>query len=843
MSNQRHKLTPRHSSQEKLAALAIYCLLALPSFASGDILKNPREVEPVTGAALGMGWDTTRKKLANVCIDESTERLSHGEVAVDSSPNIEEFSMVRSATEMTDKMGLDMEVALSAMTGIGRISNETKAGLLNQTSSSRYSLTLIGRSRETVPEFLDKEGLKLKQEAAELLESELTHPQFRDRCGDAFVLGWLKGHELVARLQITEEARDRLRQVDFENNLGISSGSYDLDTLVQVSKRSELASLRQTVDVKVFRTDSKRAGTDYSDPETFRRTFFEWQSEVDPYDDGQIVALFIAPYRGNVPDYPPREYLAARTAESYLGWIADALWELKAAEEDAQYVIENPDQHALAVRRPTRDERLATVRRARDDWAEEYESLKERGAECLQTLKALRTRNADDETLPELPEHCIETARNYRFERKLAAERDRILPSEKSAECSATPLSDVRGVLQDKPLVFNIDLAMNVQPTGNDESNGNIRVNAVMASKVQGDKLLAKVFARAAETGGRSSSWKGETGWFELLNLKAAGSALTDKRNFSDCMFHEVRGKRIEVGDVDGFVDYDWQHARTPWGEMRNLIGWIDYEVKKGEKPPKDLKDPPGEGRTSKGRQMLYEAVADDRRSLLHKIYCELDKRGSRERVLRCERIKLNPARFSLVSSEEYTAERNREQWSRPVAGVTMPATPERLRALLSDSVSNALIATAIGSDDKSAEDRQDKEEKSSDARKRPAVATNLATESLSLATQKGAQPNSGSDCKKAVQGKIAWNHQGSKSWAAANVEKLCGGATSTAPAECFRTVMHSGEVDRSDGNRWNWQDALALCSETEKAATRIKCYRNRLAGGMPTQTAIRACN
>lgn len=801
-------------------------------FGSGhaDILKNPKEIEPVTGATLGMGWDTTRKKLTNVCIDEGMDRLARGEVAVDTSPNIEEFSMARTATEMAEKMGLNLEIALSAITGIGRITNETKAGLLKQTESSQYSLTLVGRSRETVPEFLNKRGLRLKSEAESLLESELTHPQFRDRCGDAFILGWLKGHELVARLQITEEARERLREVDFENNLGIASGSYDIDTLVGVSKRSEMSSLRKTVDVKVFRTDSKRSRTDYSDPEAFKRAFFEWQSQVNPLDDGQVVALFIAPYRGNVPDYPPREYLAPRTAESYLGWIADALWKLKAAEEDAQYIIENPGRHALGVRERTRNRRLAAVRAARDAWRKEYERLKATGSECLKTLNALRSRASDDDSLPELPDSCVQTAKRYHFDRKLAAERDRIMPTRKVAMCGPTPISAVRGKMVDDPLTFDINLGMNVQPTGDDESNGNMHVQSVMVSRTQGSKLLTKVYARVSEANAKSS-WKGQTGWFEILDLQEAGSGLVDKRNFQDCLFHEIRGGDIETGEVDGFRDFDWQHAGTPWGEMRNVIGWIDYEVEKGEKPPKL---PPGDQRTSRSGAMLYEAVANDGRSLLHKIYCELDKRGGRERVLHCERIRLNPGRIALVSAGEYESETNIGTWSRPVAG-GFSVDPETLRAMLSESLGNFVIKPGTDSGDSSSSGGASGSEKSSS----PVIATEIVTQSTDVLV-----PSSGSsvDCADAVQGKIAWNHQGSKGWAKGNVDKLCGDAGSTAPADCFRTVMHSGDVPRSDGKRWHWKDALALCAETRQARRTIDCYRDRLRTGTRTNTAISAC-
>lgn len=98
--------------------------------------------------------------------------------------------------------------------------------------------------------------------------------------------------------------------------------------------------------------------------------------------------------------------------------------------------------------------------------------------------------------------------------------------------------------------------------------------------------------------------------------------------------------------------------------------------------------------------------------------------------------------------------------------------------------------------------------------------------------------------CANAVQGKIAWNYDGTTRWADGNVERLCRGAeTSTAPARCFQRAMH-GELDKGDGStRWRWQDALSLCGGTRDADATLRCFRQRVDRGASQQQAIEACS
>lgn len=96
--------------------------------------------------------------------------------------------------------------------------------------------------------------------------------------------------------------------------------------------------------------------------------------------------------------------------------------------------------------------------------------------------------------------------------------------------------------------------------------------------------------------------------------------------------------------------------------------------------------------------------------------------------------------------------------------------------------------------------------------------------------------------CQEAVQGRIAWNYSGNKSWNSDNVERLCAGAeTSIGPARCFERVMHGG-INHGSGTRWEWPNALNLCEGTQDADATIACFQSRIASGLAMRPAIDAC-
>ena len=96
--------------------------------------------------------------------------------------------------------------------------------------------------------------------------------------------------------------------------------------------------------------------------------------------------------------------------------------------------------------------------------------------------------------------------------------------------------------------------------------------------------------------------------------------------------------------------------------------------------------------------------------------------------------------------------------------------------------------------------------------------------------------------CANSIQGKIAWDYKGSKSWAKNNLTRLCKGAgSSKQPGICFNTVMHRG-VNWGGGTKWKWKNALNLCEGSRHASKTVSCFKGMISKKKPWATAINKC-
>ena len=127
-------------------------------------------------------------------------------------------------------------------------------------------------------------------------------------------------------------------------------------------------------------------------------------------------------------------------------------------------------------------------------------------------------------------------------------------------------------------------------------------------------------------------------------------------------------------------------------------------------------------------------------------------------------------------------------------------------------------------------------------------LAANKMIEEL-RATQLEPMPPDGSDqvpedsaCVLAVQGKIASGPKGAATWAAANLNRLCGGAeASEEPGKCFHELM-LGKVNWGSGSTWATSNALALCGATQSARKTIDCFKKQVSSKQPWRIAIKQC-
>ncbi len=97
--------------------------------------------------------------------------------------------------------------------------------------------------------------------------------------------------------------------------------------------------------------------------------------------------------------------------------------------------------------------------------------------------------------------------------------------------------------------------------------------------------------------------------------------------------------------------------------------------------------------------------------------------------------------------------------------------------------------------------------------------------------------------CASFLQGKIAWNYQGNKSWSTSNLNRLCKGTVSSPqPAQCFQRVMHGG-INWGGGTKWQLNNVINLCKGTTNANKTISCFQQNIRNRRSWQQAINNCS
>lgn len=128
-----------------------------------------------------------------------------------------------------------------------------------------------------------------------------------------------------------------------------------------------------------------------------------------------------------------------------------------------------------------------------------------------------------------------------------------------------------------------------------------------------------------------------------------------------------------------------------------------------------------------------------------------------------------------------------------------------------------------------------------------PSLLRRDATFRIEPASSTGAIPEQAAStsgagvCRDAVQGKIAFDYQGSTAWDEATITTLCGSVATVEPAACFERVLHGGVEWAPGESQWGWQNALNLCQGTTDAAARVGCFQETMLG-LGWEQAIANC-
>lgn len=105
-----------------------------------------------------------------------------------------------------------------------------------------------------------------------------------------------------------------------------------------------------------------------------------------------------------------------------------------------------------------------------------------------------------------------------------------------------------------------------------------------------------------------------------------------------------------------------------------------------------------------------------------------------------------------------------------------------------------------------------------------------------------GAPQAGGATCAQAVQGKIAWDNKGSKTWAAGNVKRLCKDSAGAEAAFCFARAMHSPRY-LGWHEPFDWTFPIDLCEGSRNADATLGCYAAERQDGKTQAQAVAACD
>jgi len=625
-------MSKKHTYRSGRLVFSFLFVLLFASAAAADMPVTFLDVEPVAGAYYGWGYNLTTKQFTSPCIGyNASATYASGDPDQGTT-----FEFVENTSEIVSKSNLSVSAALKVHAFGGTYQLDNKTDVAAGTESSTYSQALFANAyRYNIPKFLDIGQVAFKPEARNLLTSAGGKGQFKQQCGDAFVIGIQTGREFLGTATITKQTLKAWTQ--FANKTGASasgawgsaSGSVDIGKLMEQTFGS------QNIVVKTYSTGSnKQNPTQASELTGYYKDF------LNSSGPEKTVKLIVSPYQ-LVGDYPWENPLQGTNKEDYIGMMVVGLWELKAAIRDANFVLDptTAGMFALGTTQAKKNDRTAYIRQMRDAWQREYEMLLGAAQKC------------NDQFTPV----CKSLAEFYDRNRNLAAQRYAALPDRYLSDCKQPlVLKDVGQTLKNSL----VQTTFGTKIIGDAETGGApSRVVAELTFKPDRSQLKAILSVMKMEWNQphvqgeairpKGSDKKHYSTWglqaqatvFDLENPQRYGLG---SENLNHCTF---KGKGIDFPDI----------KTPPATPELNRFGF-NQAFTHGYIDGKSGKDPRGQVHFGNGR------------GALEFITCEVDRKGNDDNM-QCLDLGVRNVALTLVSTQDQEADR----WVKPAITPQVP--------------------------------------------------------------------------------------------------------------------------------------------------------------------------
>jgi hypothetical protein len=614
----------RHLLVSVVKTILVLGLIAASQPAIADMPVTFMELEPTAGVFYGWGYNMTTQQFTSPCLSyNSSATYSSGDPDQGSA-----FEFAENTATIAAKSNLTVSASLKVLAGGGTYKANNKTSVAGGTESSTYSQSLFANAyRYDVPEFLDLGQVTFKSGPLQLLSTPGGNGQFRQQCGDGFVIGIQKGREFVGTATVTQQSLKSWTK--FSNETGASASGLwgSVEAGVNIGEEMEQAFGSNNISVNTYST-----GSDQANPTKAGELKDYFQKFLNSSGPEKMIKVVVAPYN-LVENYPWESPLKENTKDDYIGMMVVSLWELRAAINDADFIL-NPttkNMFALGLNAGVKAQRVNYIKQQKEVWQNEYDMLLKAALKCDKDFTG----------------QCQELAEFYDRHRNLAAQWYAVLPERYLSDCYQ-PL-----ILKDFSNLKNDLVSRNLgTPVSGDSETSGSKGRVVAELTFRKDQRQLKADLSVAKIQWKSKEWKnqpiqvnakkGESGWglksqaivFDLDKPQQYGLG---QENLKSCTW---LGEGVQIINIATPPAANYFHR---FGfSQRKTNGYIDGVT--GDNP--------------RGQQMFANGLG-----ALDFITCEVDRKG-KDNNMQCLDLGVRNVRLTLCSQQDLAA----DQWRQPAA-------------------------------------------------------------------------------------------------------------------------------------------------------------------------------
>lgn len=610
--------------QNVAKTILVLVLMVTAQTAVADMPVTFMEVEPATGVYYGWGYNMTTQQFTSPCLNYNSS-ATYPSGAPDQGSA---FEFAENTATIAAKSNLTVSASLKVLAGGGTYKANNKTSVAGGTESSTYSQSLFANTyRYNVPDFLDLGQVAFKSGPLQLLNTPGGEGQFRQQCGDGFVIGIQKGREFIGTATVTKQSLKSWTK--FSNETGASAsgvwGNAEAD--VNLGEEMEQAFGSNNISVNTYSTGSNQAN-----PTKAGELKAYFQKFLNSSGQEKMIQVIVAPYN-LVENYPWENPLKGNTKEDYIGMMVVSLWELRAAISDANFILDpkTVNMFALGLKANVKAQRRNYIKQQRNVWQNEYDMLLKAAQKCDKDFSG----------------QCRQLAEFYDRHRNLAAQWHAVLPERYLSDCYQ-PL-----ILKDFSNLKNDLASRNLgTPVKGDSKHSGTKGRVVAELTFRKDQRQLKADLSVAKIQWKRKEWKnkpievrsnkGESGWglkaqAIVVDLDKPQQYGLGQENLKNCTWY---GKGAQMIDIATPPAADYFHR---FGfSQRKTNGYIDGVS----------------GKHPRGQQMFANGLG-----ALDFITCEVDRKG-KDNNMQCLDLGVRNLRLTLCSKQDLTA----DKWRKPAA-------------------------------------------------------------------------------------------------------------------------------------------------------------------------------